>query len=93
MDIRIEKLSKLLVNYSCNIQKNEKVLISYEGADCKPLIRQLIKEVYAVGGVPYVEIRDSSITREILLGATEEQIAFKNEIELAQMKGMQAYIA
>ncbi|MGI6258008.1 MAG: aminopeptidase [Anaerovoracaceae bacterium] len=93
MDTRIKKLSKLLVEYSCNIQKGEKVLISYEGADTKPLIKQLIKDVYAAGGFPYVEIRDSSITREILLGAEEEQIAFRKEYELAQMKGMQAYIA
>ena len=91
MDTRIKKLSKLLVEYSCNIQKGEKVLISYEGIGTKPLIKQLIKDVYAAGGFPYVEIRDSSITREILLGAEEEQIAFRKEYELAQMKGMQAY--
>ena len=59
----------------------------------KNLARQLIKNVYAKGGLPHVEIRDSQITREILLGCTEEQIKFKDEIDLAQMKGMQAYIA
>lgn len=93
MDTKIKKLSKLLVEYSCRVQKGEKVLISYEGADTKPLIKQLIKDVYRVGGFPYVEIRDSSITREILLGAEEKQIAFRNEYELVQMKGMDAYIA
>lgn len=93
MDIRIEKLSNLLVGYSCNVQKDEKVLISYEGSDCKPLIKQLIKDVYKAGGLPYVEIRDSSIAREVLLGVTEEQISFKNEYELAQMKEMACYIA
>lgn len=93
MDTKIKKLSKLLVEYSCRVQKGEKVLISYEGADTKPLIKQLIKDVYRVGGFPYVEIRDSSITREILLGAEEKQIAFRNEYELVQMKDMDAYIA
>ena len=93
MDPRVKKLADLLVHYSCNLQKGEKVLISYEGECCKPLIRQIIKEVYAVGAYPYVEIRDSAITREILLGCEEEQIRFKDEIDLAQMKGMDAYIA
>lgn len=93
MDLRIEKLAKLLVDYSCQIKEGEKVLISYEGEPCKNLARAIIKKVYAAGGKPYAEIRDAAITREILLGCDEEQIDFKNQCDLAQMKGMQAYIA
>lgn len=93
MDPRIKKLSDLLTGYSCDVQPGEKVLISYEGECCKPLVRSLIKNVYAKGGLPYTEIRDSQITREILLECTEEQIRFKDECDLNQMKGMQAYIA
>ncbi len=93
MDMRIKKLADLLVHYSCDLQKGENILISYEGASCKPLIRQIIKEAYATGGFPYVEIRDSAISREIMLGCEEAQIQFMNECQLAQMKGMQAYIA
>jgi aminopeptidase len=69
------------------------VLVSYDGATAKPLIKQIIKEIYACGGLPYTEIRDSSISREILLGCTEEQLEFMNEYQLRQMEGMQAYIS
>ncbi len=93
MDNRIEKLSNLLVNYSCRVQPGERVLINYEGAGCRDLARQLIKDVYKAGGQPFAEIRDSVITRELLLGCTEDQLKFMDEISLAQMKGMQAYIA
>lgn len=93
MDSRVNKLSDVLVHYSCNVQKGEKVLISYEGDCSKPLVKKLIKDIYACGGYPYVEIRDSSITREILLNCEEEQLQFMNEYNLVQMKGMQAYIA
>ena len=93
MDPRIKKLADLLVGYSCDVQKGEKVLISYEGECCKNLVRQLIKNVYDRGGMPYTEIRDSAITREILLNCSEEQIEFMNDCQLAQMKGMDAYIA
>lgn len=93
MDLRVKQLADVLVNYSCNVQKNEKVLINYEGECCKPLVKQLIKNIYARGGMPYVEMRDSSVTREILLGATEEQMDFLNEYQLMQMKGMNCYIA
>lgn len=93
MDLRVKQLADVLVNYSCNVQKNKKVLINYEGECCKPLVKQLIKNIYARGGMPYVEMRDSSVTREILLGATEEQMDFLNEYQLMQMKGMDCYIA
>ena len=45
MDTR-SKLADVLVHYSCNI-KYERVLISYDGDSAKPLVKQLIKEVYA----------------------------------------------
>ncbi|MDR2156532.1 MAG: aminopeptidase [Clostridiales Family XIII bacterium] len=93
MDDRIEKLARNLVNYSCGTAAGEKVLISFEGECAKPLIRRIIKEVYRAGGRPYVEIRDSQITREILLGADREQLEFMSACSLAQMKGMDAYIA
>ena len=93
MDPRDKKLAKLLVNYSCDIQKDEKILIDYEGAECKPLIKQIIRDVYEAGGKPFVNIRDSEVNREVLLHCDEEQVKFMNEYQLAQMKGMDAYIA
>lgn len=93
MDPRIKKLADLLVDYSCDIQNGDKILITYEGDCCKNLVRQIVKNVYKRGGMPYVEIKDSAITREILLGCSEEQIEFMNDYQLTQMKGMQAYIA
>lgn len=93
MDPRIKQLANGLVNYSCSVKPGERVLISYEGASVKPLARQLVKEVYAAGAFPFLEIRDSAVQREILLGCEEKQVAFINEYQLHQMKGMDAYIA
>ena len=93
MDDRIKKLSGVLTNYSCDIKKGDKVLISYEGECCKPLIKQLIKDIYKLGGYPYCNIRDSGINREIALKCEEGQLEFMKDYELAQMRGMQAYIA
>lgn len=93
MDNRIEKLSALLTGYSCNLKPGERVLIDYEGECAKPLVRQLIKDSYKLGAKPYVNHRDSTILRELLLGADEDQLAFLNDYQLYQMKGMDAYIA
>ena len=45
MDPRIKKLADLLVDYSCDVQKGEKVLIDYEGDCSKDLVRQRVKNV------------------------------------------------
>lgn len=93
MDPRIEKLSHGLVNYSCKVQPGEKVLIEYEGNACKDLVKQLIRDVYKCGGFPFVNINDSAIKREIMLGCHKEQLDFMHDVQLAQMQGMQCYIA
>ena len=93
MDERVKKLSKLLVNYSCRLQKGEKILIDYEGEETKGLVRQLIKDVYEAGGIPFVTERDSAINRELLMHASEEQLNALCRYQLAQMEEMDAYIA
>lgn len=93
MDERLAKLSHLLVNYSTKIQPGERCLIDHSGASPLPLVRQLVRDVYAAGGIPFVTSREDSVTREILLGAKEDQLALMNENQLAFMKEMQAYIA
>ncbi|QAT43003.1 aminopeptidase [Aminipila luticellarii] len=93
MDPRVKKLSNVLVDYSCDVKPGEKVFIHYEGECTKPLVKQLIKDIYAKGGLPYFEIRDAEVNREILLGCTEEQIKFMEAYQMKQMEGMDAYIS
>lgn len=93
MDARINQLAKLLTGYSCRLKPGEKVLIEYTGMAARPLVKELIKETYALGAVPFVNISDSQITRQLLIGATEEQLKFQNDVDMMQMKGMDAYIA
>ncbi|MFZ7133011.1 MAG: aminopeptidase [Eubacteriales bacterium] len=93
MDSRIEKLAYNLVHYSCELKKGEKVLITLAGDSGKPLVKQIIKEVYKAGAHPFVELRDSSINREILMHCDSEQLEIMLEYELTQMKKMDAYIA
>ena len=49
MDPRIKKLAKILVNYSCELKKDENTLIQCYGTSPIPLVRALVKEVYAAG--------------------------------------------
>ncbi len=92
MDERIIRLAKNLVGYSCKIKKGEKVLIGAGGLDCIPLVRALIKEIYAVGAIPYVELTHNSIQRELLMGASEEQLKLLADVDAKKMEQMDAYI-
>ncbi|MEG0918376.1 MAG: aminopeptidase [Anaerovoracaceae bacterium] len=92
MDNRINKLAELLVNYSCKIEEGEKVLIDAIGTSSKALIKQLVKEVYKAKGIPFVKITDSTIKRELLLDISQPQLESILEVDLVQMKQMDAYI-
>lgn len=92
MDERIKKLAYNLVNYSCAVQPGEKVYINYFGGSTKDLARQIIKEIYAAGGVPFVHHIDNSVLREVLLNCNEEQMKLMAEIDGSEMSRMDCYI-
>lgn len=91
VDQRITELAKVLVNYSCDLKKGEKVLIEAKGIDYM-LVNAIIKEVYKVGGFPFVEIFDNRVSRELLLGETEELAKLKAKYDAFRMADMDAYI-
>lgn len=91
-DLRNEKLADLLVNYSCRLQKGEKILIAaYETNN--DLVMQLIEKSYEAGALPFVQISDEATTPKLYKDITREQLEIMNERDLAFMKKMDAYIA
>ena len=90
-DERIKKLAKVLVNYSCSLKKGEKVLIEAKGID-NVLVEQIVKEVYSVGALPFVELYDNRVTRQLLMGQTEELAKLRAKFDGLRMKEMDAYI-
>lgn len=90
-DLRINELAKNLVNYSCRLKKGEKVLIEAKGVDYM-LVNAIIKEVYKIGAYPFVEMFDNRVSRELLLGQTEELAKMRAEFGIQRMEKMDAYI-
>ena len=93
MDERIKKLAHQVINYACRLQEGERILITYDGQSATPFAKQLVKEAYAAKGLPFVDIRDTSMSREIMMHCTEEQVKIMMESELLRMKEMDAYIS
>jgi aminopeptidase len=92
MDSRIVKLAKNIVNYSIELKPGEKVLIQSFGTESLPLVRQIVKEAYALGAYPFVETILNTVRREILFGADEEHYKVAAEVDALMMSKMDAYV-
>jgi aminopeptidase len=93
MDERIKVLAQNLVNYSMKVKKGDKVYVHYIGASTQDLARQLVKEVYAAGAVPFVHYTDVKLQREVLLNCTQAQMSLTAKIDAAEMDQMDCYVA
>ena len=92
MDERVKTLAKNLVNYSCRVKAGDKVYINYTGPSTEDLARQLVKEVYAAGGLPFAHYINPKVQREILMNCTEEQIKLMADLAAQEMSQMDCYI-
>lgn len=91
-DPRIDSLAKQLVGYSIDLKKGEKVLLDlYDVPDSIGIA--LIREARRKNAIPFVRIHQSRISRELLMGATEDQYKVTSKLLLTEMKDMDAYIA
>lgn len=92
MDPRVRTLARNLIRYSTGLQSGEKVLIDMYGLETN-MVRALVEETYAVGGVPFVSLKNQQVNRALLMGASEEQWRLMARFEADRMKEMDAYIA
>ncbi len=92
MDIRNKKLAETLVNYSCALKKGEKILIEAKGQGSIPLVNEVVKEVYRVGALPFVDFSSESTERLLYREISEEQLQLMAEWGSNRMKAMDAYM-
>ena len=91
-DPRYTKLANLLVNYSTELKKGDRILLDMIDVPDEFTV-ELIRAVRAAGATPFVETRHTRVGREQLLGMNEKQAADVRDLEMFRMKKMQAYIA
>ena len=91
-DPRDIQLAKMLVNYSTHVEPGEKVLVDYTGEECVQLVKEIVREIYKKGGLPFVQCDHPIVTREMMMNCTEEQLRIQDDAELYLMKQMDAYI-
>ncbi len=76
IDRHLTKLAEVLIGFSTDLQKGEKVLI--DAIDVPPeFVVALIRSARARGAFPFVNLQTNIIGRELLREAEEEQ--YRNE--------------
>lgn len=91
-DPRVTQLAKNLLKNSIRLKAGEKVLIQGSGEDSEALIKELVKETYAAGGLPYVKTGNDRVAREIMAQITDEQLTDMRDHDLLLMERMNCYI-
>ncbi|WP_281869618.1 aminopeptidase [Brevibacillus parabrevis] len=91
LDSRLTRLANVLVNYSTRVQPEDRVLIEAIEVDMS-MVKELVKAVQQAGGHPFVNLRDRTVQRQLLLGGTAEQFRAEAEIDRYQMEKMDAVI-
>jgi aminopeptidase len=91
-DPRCDRLASLLVNFSTALRPGEKVLIDVFDTPAEMTIA-LLRAARAAKALPFVQINQARVNREMAMGATADQLDFQVKQELARMKSMDAYIA
>jgi aminopeptidase len=89
---RYEKLAKMLVEFSINLQRGERVLVSNVDIPDDMTI-SLIQAIHRRGGVPFLRLQSNKITRAQNKILSEEAFTSIGEVSLDEMKKMHAFIA
>jgi aminopeptidase len=90
-DPRVEKLTDVLINYSCGLKSGENILI--EAIDVPhSFTKALVKAAKEAGGRPIVLLKAVEINRALMMAGTKEQWDLIADIERAQMERVQCYI-
>jgi aminopeptidase len=90
-DPRIEKLSNLLINYSCGLKAGEKILI--EAIDVPhEFTKSLVAAASAAGGHALVLLKSNEVLRSLMMSGAEAQWNLIADIERQQMESVNCYI-
>ncbi|MHA2185170.1 MAG: aminopeptidase, partial [Promethearchaeota archaeon] len=86
-----EKYAQLVVNYSLNIKKGERVIID-SPAMAEELIRAIYVEVLKAGAHPYLDIGIEGIDELLYKYGSEEQLSYFDDVETYIYKEFDCFI-
>jgi aminopeptidase len=91
-DPRFDKLAEVLIGYSTELKRHEKVLIDAFDVPDEMTIA-LLRAARKRGATPFVQVHHAPVSREVAREASDAHLNFQARHELARMKQMDAYVA
>src|SRR5579875_1020964 len=74
-DIRLQRMARVLVNYSLGIKKDDRLAINAEPT-ALPLVREIVREALRAGAFPEPFIGVPGMQEILLKEGTDEQLAY-----------------
>ncbi|MGM0877029.1 MAG: aminopeptidase [Bacillota bacterium] len=90
-DDRITKLASILLTHSVKVKKAERVLIRGH-LHTKPLITELVDQVYSLGAYPYVDLFDDEINLHLAKNHKRDQLETQAKWQMQVYKDVDAVI-
>jgi len=80
LDSRVERLARVMTEYSLEIKPGDRVVIS-GGALAEPLLRASYRHALALGGLPLLDVQLPGATEILLRDGTDEQLGVISPVE------------
>jgi aminopeptidase len=87
-----QKLAEILVNYSTNTKKGDKVQITMMETETFPLARAVYSEAVKAGAYPNIEFQSAYLERDLMLYGSDEQLEWVPELQSFGMEWADVYI-
>lgn len=91
-DPRYKQLAEQLVGYSTKIRPGDHVLVDAFDVPAQMTVA-LVRAIRRAKGIPFVQIHEARVSRELAMAASDSQYDLIARHELARMEKMDAYIA
>lgn len=88
---RIEQLAIQIVEHSLSLKEGQRVLLNVVG-HCDELIDLLIKHIYIVGALPFINVISVSSLKSIIMDSSDELFKIWAEQDLSRLNSMDAYV-
>ncbi len=92
VDQRVSEHAKIIVDYSCEVKKGDYVVISTNGVETLPLIKEIAGEIGRKGAHYGVTLQENSINRSYLINAEEETLSILPRQMKAMYEGLDVFI-
>lgn len=92
-DPRVVKLADILVNYSLEVRKGERVIINSSSELAKPLAMEVYKKVLKAGGHPTVNIAFEEMANIFYSAASKEQLLDFPKVKMFEAKNADCVVS